>query len=484
MKKQQWTRLPIYVLLIALLSGCTAPWRKEPTATVVIQPDAPGVVVPARFLGFSFEARELTDPQIDARNVALVQMLSLLGPGVLRFGGNSVERTFWNAAPPNTGTMQQYTVTRADLERVFGFARQVGWQVILGVNLRAGTPEQAADEIAAAAAVGGPLLLGVEIGNEPDLYKPQWSVDQYCDAFNTFATAIHARAPQVAFVGPGSAWGHWVEPFVAASGSQIALATYHYYPLHRNAGRAEDDPTFPTVEHLLAPAMMKQTAYDVHSNVMAAQQAGLPLRIDETNSVSGGGASGVSDVFAAALWMAQYLFTAAQQGAAGVNVHGGLNTSGQPYYSLLHAQADSPEATPRYAAAPPFYGMLLFHEGAVGRFVQTTLTATDALTSTARTLAAFATRADDGTLRVTLINVDAAHEHYVDVQLGAFYRESGMVRLLAPSPTVGSDITLGETPVRADGSWKAKPSATSYLNSTHMDVPVPAASAVVLTFTP
>ncbi len=483
MWQKKCIRFAIYATVIVLLTSCTGPWHREPTATVVVHPDKPGPTVPERFLGLSLEARELTNPQLNAQNSSLVQMLSLLGPGVLRFGGNSVERTFWNTASPSTDKAQQYVVTRADLERVFGFARQVGWSVILGVNLHASTPDQAADEIAAAAAVGGPLLMAVEIGNEPDLYKPQWTPAQFSDAFNTFADAIHARVPHVAFIGPDSSWGHWLPSFIDTNGSRIDLATYHYYPLHRGAGLPEDAPTFPSVAHLLSPDMMNQTRYDIHKYAVAAQQAGLPLRIDETNSVSGGGERGVSDVFAAALWMAQYLFTAAEQGAAGVNVHGMLSATGKTYYTPLRAQTNDVLPSPGYIAEPPFYGMLLFHYGAVGQLVDTTLTGTNTLTGT-DTLTVFAARAHDGTLHVTLINADESDEQFVDVQLGAVYKQSHMLQLQAPSLAAENDITFGKTGVRPDGTWPVQPVNAQYLNSEHVEVLVPATSAVVLTLTP
>lgn len=483
MSQQKYIRRIIYTVVLVLLTGCTSPWHKEPSAIVTVHSDKLGPTIPDRFLGISWEAKALADPQINAQNSALVQILSLLGPGVLRFGGNSVERTFWNAAPPGTNSAQQYVITRADLERVFGFARQVNWPVILGVNLHAGTPEQAADEVAAAADIGGPLLLAVEIGNEPDLYKPQWSIDQFREAFSTFAAAIHTRVPHVAFVGPESSWGHWLPPFVKSNGSQIALATYHYYPLYHSSKQTKDDPTFPSVENLLSPDMLSQTGRDVRKYVAAAADAKLPVRIDETNSISGGGEQGVSDVFAATLWMAQYLFIVAQQGAAGVNVHGGVNVNPKAYYTPLRPQPDAPSDSPRYIAQPSFYGMLLFHYGAVGQLVNTTLTTTGTFTPS-DTLTSFATRDDHGVLRVTLINAGTSQDHLVDVQLGAFYRTYSMLRLQAPSLTAQNHITMGQATVDSDGHWKDNSADTLRLNSQHTEVLVPSASAVILTLTP
>src|SRR5205807_8152509 len=49
--------------------------------------------------------------------------------------------------------------------------------------------------------------------------------------------------------------------------------------------------------------------------------AGLPLRVDEINSVACGGAAGVSNTFASALWALDTMFALVRTGVDGVNVH-------------------------------------------------------------------------------------------------------------------------------------------------------------------
>ena len=55
--------------------------------------------------------------------------------------------------------------------------------------------------------------------------------------------------------------------------------------------------------------------------IALAHRRGLPLRVAELNSAPCGGAPGVSDSFAAALWLTDALFTLARAGADRADVH-------------------------------------------------------------------------------------------------------------------------------------------------------------------
>ena len=55
-------------------------------------------------MGISFEKNLLAQPPLTKGNLA--QFLKTLGPGVLRFGGNQVDKTFWTSTgekPPAWG---------------------------------------------------------------------------------------------------------------------------------------------------------------------------------------------------------------------------------------------------------------------------------------------------------------------------------------------------------------------------------------------
>jgi hypothetical protein len=70
--------------------------------------------------------------------------------------------------------------------------------------------------------------------------------------------------------------------------------------------------------------------------------------MDEGNSCFGGGKEGVSDAYASALWVADYMLHVACAGFAGVNLHGG----GTGFYTPIESSDKKPVA-PR----PMYYGM-------------------------------------------------------------------------------------------------------------------------------
>jgi hypothetical protein len=92
----------------------------------------------------------------------------------------------------------------------------------------------------------------------------------------------------------------------------------------------------------------------------AASKIGARVRMAEGNTCYRGGKPGVSDVFAAALWAADYSLLLAGNGYSGVNLHGGTGKSvansvggSLPGDALLQANGETPE---QIAAHPhPFY---------------------------------------------------------------------------------------------------------------------------------
>jgi len=92
----------------------------------------------------------------------------------------------------------------------------------------------------------------------------------------------------------------------------------------------------------------------------AASKMGERVRLTEGNTCYRGGKPGVSDVFAAALWSADYSLLLASNDYSGVNLHGGTGKSvansvggSLPGDSLLQANGATPE---QIAAHPhPFY---------------------------------------------------------------------------------------------------------------------------------
>ena len=73
---------------------------------------------------------------------------------------------------------------------------------------------------------------------------------------------------------------------------------------------------------------MTVAAYSHRPWRAASLESGIPWRICETNSFSGGGLPGVSDTFLGALWTLDFMLLLASYGCSGVNIETGVNQLG------------------------------------------------------------------------------------------------------------------------------------------------------------
>lgn len=478
------SRVASFLLMSVLLAGCnsSAPARVSPTSTTPSAPLQPASVtlvtgthadrIPANFVGFSIEPQylcrfldtEQQDPTLD-------QFYRALGPSIIRFGGNSMDSSTWSP----DASCSQLTFGISTIVDVFSFAQRVDAQIIWGLNLKANDPNSAADEAAAVAAIGGDRLLGFEFGNEPNTWTTQAA---YTRMWNQYAAAVTAAIPDAPLTGPGmfDNEGHnWFGQFVSSNHASLSRVTYHFYPLQSTAsGRSA---TTPTIANLLSAQLMARTAADVARVERQASAYGLPLEIEETNSVNGGGAMGVSNVFASALWSADYLFTMADQGVAAVNFHsnGGI-LSADPYAPIA---VDS--GSNSFYARPLYYGMLLFHiaagDGATP--LKTTV-------SSPANIAAHALMSDNGSLEIVLINKDRTNDARVHVALGAYsqaFQEGRAIRLTASSLDSTTGITLAGAGVGADGTWSSRTSEHVGVKNASFTIMAPHGSMVLITLT-
>jgi Glycosyl hydrolase family 79 C-terminal beta domain len=447
----------------------------EATAEVTVHPDQPGRVIPPDFLGFSYEAPALAEDYFDVQNQELMRLLSNLGTGVLRFGGNSVEFTYWSRKGKVEIPDARAVLTPQDLDRLFALSKKTGWPVMLGLNLGHYDPEMAADEAAYAVKQGGADLLALEIGNEPDLFmhngqRPStWGYDDFRKEFKAYFRAIRSRTPEAPISGPVtccSAGRKWFPRFLSDEGPQLAMATFHNYPMSASRDLSPDSPRYPTIPRMLSPELMRRVAKEIHQLAQDAGAHHLPLRMAEVNSASSGGLNGVSNVFAAALWGADYAFTLAEQGAVGLNFHGGFRCRG--YTPVCISQG-------HYSAQPLYYGMLLFHAATPGRLVPIKVR-TDA------NLTAYGVLSDNGTLHLVLINKDGQSLANVETSGLASYSRATLLRLAAPTLDAQTGITLGGRPVDADGAWKPAQAENVPRKGSDFVFRLPAASAAVVKF--
>jgi hypothetical protein len=469
--------------LLSLLLGLASLGAAEPaTAALVIHPDKPGFAIPADFTGLSTEKKLLIRDCFRAQNKDLIALCRTLGPGVFRIGANNVDSTFFKregdtpleSMQENRYVTEPRTIGPKSVDAFFDFARAAGWKVIYGVNLGANDPVMAADEADYAWKIGAKEIVAIEIGNEPNLYpkgpkregiRPSsYGYPQYKKEFTAVFDAIKAKDKRIPITGPAVTKStKWMPLFMADFKDRVALATSHVYHL----SAPETDPKaqrFTSVEKLLG----EKYPEDWIIKLKDATSVGVPYRVAECNTASGGGKRGVSNAFVSALWAVDFMFDVAEAGGQGVNFHGSFTPNN---YSPIVFD----KKTSRYVPAPMYYGMLFFSRAAQGRLVTAELK-TDA------NVVAHAVLGADGKLRVTLINKDLAKPVAASVDAGTKFTQGQALRLTAPSASATEGVTFAGAAVNADGTWWPKTPEALNLSAGQTTITLPPASAALLMF--
>jgi hypothetical protein len=311
-------------------------------------------------------------------------------------------------------------------------------------------PAAAAREVAAAHSALGPYLAAVEIGNEPNAYgshglrEPPWIAQGYEEEVSDYREAIDALTPGVPIAGPdvsgSGAFPEW--------GSEEALAqrpvllTGHHYPL----GCAQIPA--PSIETLLSAATRGSEARSLTTYTTVARRNGIPLRIDETNTVSCGGVAGISDTFASALWATGYLAQAMDVGAAGVNFEGNPSNCGG--YTPLCAPDPTALAQGALRAQPEWYALLL-GRSLVGYRPLPTRTSAEGSPN----LAAAAFTGPGHSLKIVLCDDEPVGSRplALHLEVGGGMGKAHVLRLTDSSPSATEGVLLRGRAVAANGSW-------------------------------
>jgi hypothetical protein len=369
-------------------------------ATLTLDTAHPGPTIPANFIGLSYETQQLSDPTIfSAANTGLIAQFRALTPhGVLRLGGNTSDYGFWKPTPtsqmpPRTPRPYKvgdpppdmsYAVTPDAVHHLKAFLDATGWTCLYGINFGINTPALGAEEVAFVTRTLGTRLGYIQIGNEADRFgstirdpkitgKP-WNADTFLDEWLPFANAILAKVPTAKFgmpdVASNAEWFSVIGTRLANDPIRLHIAamTHHYY-----IGGPPSNPAM-TIAKILTPD--PRVLRDAHTVQAAAAKLHTQYRMTEGNTCYRGGKPGVSDVFASALWAADYLLLLASLGYSGVNLHGGdgqmvANSLGGklPGDDVVLAEHGDPATHPHpyytpiahigaeYIAEPVFYGM-------------------------------------------------------------------------------------------------------------------------------
>jgi len=445
------------------------------SATLTVTATAAGSIGPA-FAGLSYEKSTLYEPLFTASNADLIGLFKRLGTSLLRIGGNSVDRNIWT---PSGAGQTSGQIAPSDVAACAAFVKATGWQVLYGINLGASatgaqTPALAAAEVAYAYQQFGSSLLGIEIGNECDLYgnsgsyyAGNWSLAQFEALWAQYRTAILATTPNVVITGPASASNEssWTVPFgQTVTKSEISLLTQHYY-------RANGQLATSTAAYLITPDS------GLISNLKTLQTGatgiGIPYRMSECNSYYNGGADGISDSYASALWVIDYLFNCAQNGASGANFHGGGDGTG---YTPI---ADNNGVV--VEARPEFYGMTLFALAGQGTLYQT------AISAGSLNVTAYTVKTPTGGLNLVIVNKDSTQNLQLTAALSQSVTTATLLEMTqltsgssTPNLSATSGVTIQGATINPDGTFSPSAAYTLSPSGTSLTCYVPALSAVLL----
>jgi hypothetical protein len=429
--------------------------------------------IPTDFMGLSYEISSVAVPGLlSADNRPYVQLVRNLGPqGVIRIGGNTSDFSSYQADGISRSLPKGTVVNAENLRQLRGFLDAIGWKLIWGLNLGGNELDNAVEEARAVANAMNDRLLALQVGNEPDLFKNAghrtgiYDYAAWHAEYRRFKSAIRATLPHVPFAGPDIAGGRvdWMESFARDEGGDLALLTAHHYLANQT------DPA-STIQLMLQGEKNYETVLTKFRSI--ADGAHLPYRLCETASYSGGGKSGVSNSFAAALWVLDYLFVLASYGCSGVNMETGINHLGW----ISHYTPINDDLAGHYRAAPEYYGLLAFAQMAKGEQIAVNCD------TGGINLTAYATRQNAHAMSLAVINKDLRQDAAVEV-IGAAPQQARVMRLSGPSLSALGGVMLGGAAVSNDGTWKGAQVEQAQIANGKVLLDVPAGSVALIALT-
>ncbi|QBZ56877.1 hypothetical protein PoMZ_01795 [Pyricularia oryzae] len=315
-------------------------------------------------IGFSFEFFAFPSyfTNVTATQQCLSNWKDLTGVWPpIRVGGTTQDRATFD---PDSKAYVTYSVAQpADAPKNLTFgpslvdlAAKYGGSVVMGLN-RGRNDLQ--NTIAAAktvvAKMGGNKgnLKAIELGNEPEYYPndpqpialPQWNEKIDALSQDQWAGAVGSAIGQTDIIQAGNSNAsppQWGAATLFATGNKTAEQYMQRYAHHNYPGGKVPD--------LMNHARTVTNIHGFDADVAAALAIGKPYVFGETNSVSGGGAAGVSPTFGAALWTMDYALRALSSNISNVYFHQGTvgncqycqfgrSTMGAPYYGATAATA-------------------------------------------------------------------------------------------------------------------------------------------------
>ncbi|HEV2362228.1 MAG TPA: ricin-type beta-trefoil lectin domain protein [Acidimicrobiales bacterium] len=441
--------VPLSVAVATAAGGTAGAARTTPAATsvsITVSSAAAGNV-PAGFVGYSYEKSEVGGDLFTASDTNLVNLFKLVGPSVLRVGGNTVDEINWSASGSGGSSG---AVAPSDVDKLAAFVKATGWRVIYGINLKTNTTSNAVSEAKYAAKDLGSSLIAFEIGNEPNFYDTE---SQYQSSYNAYVKAIKAALPNAVFDGPSCGdTTSWLQAFGSAEkNNSLSILSSHEYVGAGSTG---------TIAEMFASTGSggRLTQYDAAFEAASKSTGVSDWRLTETNSFYNGGAANVSNVEAAALWALAYQENVAADGGSGMNYHGGYNI-----YSPIVYNNNAPTGV-----EGDYYGQLLWDLGGTGPLHTASVSGGSGVT-------AF------GIGNNVIVDNEGSSALTATITLASAATSAKSYVLTAPSLTSKS-VTIAGSGVSVSGAFSPKP-ATVSVSGNRLTVSIPAGSADLLTNT-
>ena len=446
-------------------------------ASVTVTADQTGPAFRADNIGVSFEATDLADPRLDPAKSNLDEQLKALGSPALRFGGNALDRrTFWTSKGEKPKHGEKTTITPDDLKRLKKLVDVTGSTVTLGVPLGTYDPERGADMAAHAIDILGDSLIGLGIGNEPNGYTVDdvpggavrddgWNEDKYVKQLETYAKAIHAKRPDAPIIGPDVYDGAWMTAFLDSGVKHKTALAQHWYQLYE-CDSTQVPGRGPQAANLIDPLAKEAAKKNLGIGKSKADDAGLPLWLEETGPTSCPGTNDTSLTNASALWAADYTLYAATLGVERMAMHSMLGAcNGGAPMSLVCDPADRGDRSDEFQVRPNMLGLRLLVPSVGGEFTRTEV-------SGGGNLSAYTVVKDDGrTLVTTVINANDASKvggNPVTVKMPSGFEVDSASQVYGESNNVKSATQVvpanplpDEVPFSGDGDSGASSGAPS-----------------------
>lgn len=355
-----------------------------------------------------------------------------------------------------------------------------------GINYLNNTPANAAAEASAINQLLGPegsvcagRLSGFEIGNEPDSpgYGPAGaaSAETFANGWHQYAVAILGAVPTAVLVGPSLGSyrdaSTYMPPFFLEDGNLLGVLTEHYYRIGTVA-----EATIAVIT-LKAPDPFVTQELGPGLESLSVSGSSIPIEINEGSTVANGGAAGVSNSFASALFAITnaYDLSTAVYGAGALTLD--YSSGGAPVYDPTYTQGYSPIIDgPTYTGPNPMLlGITLVSLIGPGDLKPCSLTGQSI------NLRCYAI-ASGATTKVVLINQDPAEDAQVTTLFPQPVQNAASILMTAPNlGDTKPDGTIQGSTISSEGTFApGLPTVQAVASKREVVLQVPAHSAVVI----